>query len=195
MNKDSQELQDGSFHWHLLHGMEKLFLCLQLLAVLGIMAWGTNVLQAFCGAIFSSLLILLSLSDYRYGLLFDELNLALAGVGIVSCCLLKASWEAAVSGTMLGAGILWLVRVLSKGGLGLGDVKLAGAMGVFLGGRLTLVMLLLAFCAGGLFAGCLLISGKAKRSTQVPFGPFLALGGYLALLFGNELWQFYEACL
>lgn len=195
MNKVSQELPTEHFHWHLLCGMEKYFLCLQVLAVLGLWVWGTNVLWTFCGACISAILILLSFGDIRYGLLYDELNLTLAIMSILYVLLVTNSLSAAVTGLLVGAGSLFLLRIATYGGIGIGDIKLAGAIGICLGGRLTLVMLFIAFLLGGLVAIVLLLTGKVQRGTKLPFGPFLAFSSYIAFVFGATIWQWYEGWL
>jgi leader peptidase (prepilin peptidase)/N-methyltransferase len=91
----------------------------------------------------------------------------------------------AASGTML---VLALVR---PEGLGMGDVKLAGVMGLYLG-RAVAPALLAAFAAGAL-AGLALIAlhGREARKRTIPFGPFLALGGVVGLAFGDAAVDWY----
>jgi leader peptidase (prepilin peptidase)/N-methyltransferase len=88
-----------------------------------------------------------------------------------------------------GAGGLLLVAALAyPGGMGMGDVKLAGMMGLFLG-RGVAAALAIAFLSGTL-AGVAIIARKGVRGgrkTAVPFGPFLALGGVVAVFAGSEI--------
>jgi leader peptidase (prepilin peptidase)/N-methyltransferase len=89
----------------------------------------------------------------------------------------------------IGAGGFLLVAALAyPGGMGMGDVKLAGVMGLFLGAAVA-PALLIALVAG-VALGLVVIYRKgthAGRKTAVPFGPFLALGALLAVFVGNEL--------
>ena len=91
-----------------------------------------------------------------------------------------------------GAGALFLmIAVVSGGGMGGGDIKLAAMMGAFLGWPLTAVALLLAFVTGAV-AGVLLIALKRRsRKDPIPFGPSLAAGGVIAMFAGQSLLRWY----
>jgi leader peptidase (prepilin peptidase)/N-methyltransferase len=95
--------------------------------------------------------------------------------------------ERLIAGISAG-GFLLLAALAYPGGMGMGDVKLAGVMGLFLGAAVA-PALLIALVAG-VALGLVVISRKgahAGRKTAVPFGPFLALGALLAVFVGNEL--------
>jgi leader peptidase (prepilin peptidase)/N-methyltransferase len=89
----------------------------------------------------------------------------------------------ALIGGAVGAGLLLVIALISRGGLGLGDVKLAGFAGLALGGPLILPALMITTLAGGLAAACLALRVR-RRSHPMPYAPFIA-GGALAVL----LWQ------
>jgi leader peptidase (prepilin peptidase) / N-methyltransferase len=85
-------------------------------------------------------------------------------------------------------GFLLLAALAYPGGMGMGDVKLAGMMGLFLGAAVA-PALLIALVAG-VALGAVVIARKgaqAGRKTAIPFGPFLALGGLLAVFLGHQL--------
>jgi leader peptidase (prepilin peptidase)/N-methyltransferase len=88
-------------------------------------------------------------------------------------------------------GLLFLAALAYPGGMGLGDVKLAAVMGLFLG-RSVAPAVLVALLVGSI-AGVWLIAreGAAARKRAIPFGPFLALGGTVGLLTGPELIDWY----
>jgi leader peptidase (prepilin peptidase)/N-methyltransferase len=93
---------------------------------------------------------------------------------------------------LAAGGFLLLAALGSPSGMGMGDVKLAGMMGLFLG-RSVGVALLVALLAGTL-AGAAIMARRgmrAGRKTTVPFGPFLALGGLLAALAGDPIVDWY----
>jgi leader peptidase (prepilin peptidase)/N-methyltransferase len=92
-----------------------------------------------------------------------------------------------------GAGIFFLGIVLfSRGkGMGVGDVKLAFLMGLFLGFPKILVALFLSFFLGAILGTVLIILGKKGFKSEVPFAPFLVTGTFLAMFFGNEIIDFY----
>jgi len=100
-------------------------------------------------------------------------------------------WSFLLSG--LGAsGFLFLIWFFSKGKcMGFGDVNLAFFMGLFLGWPNILVAMFSAFFIGAIIGVGLIISGKKKLKSQVPFGPFLIIGTFLALFWGQNLIDWY----
>lgn len=133
--------------------------------------------------------------DWRYGLIFDRLTASMAVLAL--CFHLRAPSDvpALFCGLLAGGAPLFLLRVLTRGGLGGGDVKLMAAGGLWLGARGALLALAIASWTGGLFALALLASGRARRKDEVAFGPFLALGLWAAFLYGERLWRWYEAAV
>jgi leader peptidase (prepilin peptidase)/N-methyltransferase len=97
----------------------------------------------------------------------------------------------ALAGGICGALLLLLVVVFSRGGMGLGDVVLAGLLGFMVGFPLVFIALFLGILAGGIIAAVLLMSGRKKRKEMIPFGPFLCIGGMLTLLWGREILGWY----
>lgn len=98
---------------------------------------------------------------------------------------------ALVSGLAIG-GIFWLLILITRGrGMGGGDVKLGAFLGLSLGFPNSLVAVMVAFLVGALFSVGLIISGKKHLGQTIPFGPFLVLGGILALLFGTQIIDWY----
>jgi leader peptidase (prepilin peptidase) / N-methyltransferase len=98
--------------------------------------------------------------------------------------------ENVIAGAAAG-GLLLAAAIAYPAGMGMGDVKLAAVMGLFLG-RLVGPALFIGFAAGALVGIALVAAhGPAARKQGVPFAPFLALGGVLALLFGSGLIDWY----
>jgi len=98
--------------------------------------------------------------------------------------------ENLIAGAAAG-GFLLIAAIAYPAGMGMGDVKLAAVMGLFLG-KLVGPALFLGFAAGALVGIALVaMHGPAARKQGVPFAPFLALGGMLALLFGAGLIDWY----
>jgi leader peptidase (prepilin peptidase)/N-methyltransferase len=104
-------------------------------------------------------------------------------------------WRSSFVGIVVGGGIFFAIIVLSRGGMGGGDMKLGAMLGAFLGWQLVLVGIMVAVLAGGLVALALLALGRKGRKDPVPFGPFLALGGTVALLWGDQLLTWYLSTL
>jgi leader peptidase (prepilin peptidase)/N-methyltransferase len=97
----------------------------------------------------------------------------------------------AAIGFAIGLLLFLLIVILSRGGMGLGDVKMAALMGIMLGYPSVLVAIFLGIMAGGIVAIVLLAARKKGRKQAIPFGPFLALGTMLALIWGNAIWGWY----
>lgn len=144
-------------------------------------------LAILCGSVFCLLLVTMAAIDYCTGLLPDRGNLFLAGLGLLFVLTGTIhGLSEALLGAAVGAGVLLLLRTLSHGGLGLGDVKYAAAFGVWLGGQGTMLALLLAFAIGAVLALLLLACGRLQRNSELAFGPFLSAGAYLSYL--GVLW-------
>jgi leader peptidase (prepilin peptidase)/N-methyltransferase len=79
----------------------------------------------------------------------------------------------------------------SQGGMGEGDIKMAGLIGLVIGSRLVLVALLMGVILGGLVAGALLLLKIKKRKEAIPFGPFLSLATIATLLWGSDILNWY----
>lgn len=142
---------------------------------------------------FVAALIALGAIDFDHKLLPNKIVYPLAAWGLVSTVLVQRGElvEHLIAG---GAAFLFLfVTVLAyPRGMGMGDVKLGGAMGLFLG-LSVIPALLLAFLSGSL-VGLAIVAreGAAARKKAIPFGVFLALGAIVALLAGPDLIDLYE---
>src|SRR5215218_1018422 len=88
------------------------------------------------------------------------------------------------------AGGLFVLALVYPGGMGMGDVKMGGMLGAFLGPYAALAVFLGALC-GALVGGVLMSLGRMERRSPLPFGVFMAIGGVVALFVGPELWGFY----
>jgi len=92
--------------------------------------------------------------------------------------------------SLLVAGFFYFLVLLTRGrGMGMGDVKLAGLMGLILGWPKILVALYLAFLTGALLGVILVLMGKKKPSSHIPFGPFLATATFISLFWGEKICQ------
>lgn len=141
-------------------------------------------------ALMGGLLTVLSVIDARRFLLPDALNAALALTGAVMVWrLVPSDWQAHAIGAAAGFLILLTVELAYKrlrgvDGLGRGDAKLLGAIGLWTGWIGLPSVLLIASAAGVAFGGAMALRGKNMSSAPIPFGPFLAAGGFAIWLFG-----------
>jgi leader peptidase (prepilin peptidase) / N-methyltransferase len=143
---------------------------------------------------FVAALIALAGIDLDHKLLPNKIVYPLAAYGVIATLLVDRDdlVENLVSGA--GAFAFLLVAVLAyPRGMGMGDVKLAGAMGLYLGAS-VIPALLVAFLSGSV-AGIIILAreGAAARKKAIPFGVFLALGGIVGVLAGPELIDLYES--
>jgi leader peptidase (prepilin peptidase) / N-methyltransferase len=142
---------------------------------------------------FVAALIALAGIDLDHRLLPNKIVYPLAAWGVVA--VLIADRDDIVEHLVAGAGaflFLFLAVLAYPRGMGMGDVKLAGAMGIYLGTS-VIPALLVAFLSGSV-VGIVIIAreGAAARKKAVPFGVFLALGGIVGVLAGPELIDVYE---
>ena len=139
-------------------------------------------------------LMVISFIDLKHYLIPDQLILLMLGTGILlNFFTRELPISSILWGVLVPAGMLFLLAVLSKGGMGGGDIKLAGAAGLFLGWPQSLLALLLASFLGSIFGLTLLIFRLKKRKDPLPFAPFLSGGIVLTVFFGQNLlkWYFY----
>jgi leader peptidase (prepilin peptidase) / N-methyltransferase len=143
---------------------------------------------------FVATLIALAGIDYDHKLLPNRIVYPLAAYGVIATALVDRDDLVEHVAAGAGAFIFLLVAVIAyPRGMGMGDVKLAGAMGLFLGVS-VIPALLVAFLSGSV-VGLAIIAreGAAGRKKAIPFGVFLALGGIVGVLAGPELIDLYES--
>lgn len=97
----------------------------------------------------------------------------------------------AAAGGGIGLGLFLLIAIVSRGGMGWGDVKMAALIGIITGWQLVFVAIFLAVLSGGLVALVLLILKAKSRKQGIPFGPFLSLATMVTLLWGNDILSWY----
>jgi len=144
------------------------------------------------GLVFVTVLAAVTLTDLERRVIPNKILLAgaVAAVAIAAVADPGSLPERAIAALAAG-GLLFLAALAYPRGMGLGDVKLAATMGLFLG-RDVAPAILIALLAGAL-VGLAMIAreGMAARKRAIPFGPFLALGGVVGLLAGDQLVEWY----
>ncbi len=118
-------------------------------------------------------------------------NLLTLGGAVLGLLLPGGDFIDSAKGGLAAATIMGSIAAISRGGIGGGDIKLALAMGTFLGWPLVVPALGLSFCFGGSMGLILILARVKKRTDPIPFGPFLALGTLVARLWGQELVKWY----
>ncbi|GAB4184325.1 MAG: A24 family peptidase [Wenzhouxiangellaceae bacterium] len=165
-----------------------------------VVVWHFGLSAAAIGALaLTWSLIVLTGIDLEHQLLPDTITLPLLWLGLVfNLATTYAPLDQAVIGALAGYLSLWLVyqafRLLTgKEGMGYGDFKLTAALGAWLGWSMLPVIILFASLSGALVGIALLLLARTERETPLPFGPYLAAGGWLALIWGDALLQRYFA--
>ncbi|MDZ7651177.1 MAG: A24 family peptidase [Burkholderiaceae bacterium] len=142
---------------------------------------------------FTWTLIALTFIDADTTLLPDSLTLPLLWVGLLANTQgVFAALPEAVLGAAVGYLVLWSIYWLfklatGKEGMGYGDFKLLGALGAWMGWKMLLPIVLISSVVGALVGIVLIILARRGRDIPIPFGPYLAAAGFIALLYGDDL--------
>ncbi len=150
----------------------------------------------FIYMVLCSVLIIISFIDLKERIIPDVLSIPFIAVGFIFSFFLKNISPAnSLLGILTGGGSLLLIAVagtylFKKESMGGGDVKLAAMIGAFLGWQLTLLSLFLGFFLGSLIGIVILIKNKGKGEI-VPFGPFIAMGTIISILWGENIINWY----
>jgi leader peptidase (prepilin peptidase)/N-methyltransferase len=141
---------------------------------------------------FTAALIAITFIDLEHKIVPNRIIVPAAIYGFVTAAAFRTDMlpELLIAGA--GAFTFFLVAALiHPKGMGMGDVKLAGVMGLYLG-RLVIPALFIAFLVGSVVGVVLVLRhGMRSRKVGVPFAPFMALGGFVAMLAGQQLIDFY----
>jgi leader peptidase (prepilin peptidase)/N-methyltransferase len=166
--------------------------CTGALFAVTVLALHDEPAQLLLGLCFVATLAAITLTDLELRVIPNKILVVSAIVGaVLALALDPASLPERAIGAAAAGGLLFAVALAYPRGMGMGDVKLAAVMGLYLG-RAVAPALLVAFAAGSV-VGLALIArdGAAARKRAVPFGPFLALGGVVGLLAGDQLVDWY----
>jgi leader peptidase (prepilin peptidase)/N-methyltransferase len=159
-------------------------------ATLGVTAW-TAVALLFVAA-----LVVVTFIDIDHQIIPDEISLPGIVLGFIAAATFGPGVLDSLLGILLGGGTLWAVAagyewLRGQEGMGGGDIKLLAMIGAFLGWRAVLVTLLIGSLTGALVGGARVVFGRAESQVPIPFGPFLACGAFAALLWGEQLVDWY----
>ncbi len=153
--------------------------------------------QLAAALVFSWTLLALAVIDLRTTLLPDDLTLPLLWLGLgLSLFPLFAAPEAAIVGAMAGYLSLWAVfwlfkLVTGKEGMGYGDFKLLAAIGAWLGWQSLPMVILLSSVVGAVIGIGMVLFLRHDKRVPIPFGPYLAAAGWLAMIYGDFLQNLY----
>jgi leader peptidase (prepilin peptidase) / N-methyltransferase len=146
--------------------------------------------------LFISMLVIITVSDFAYMLIPDKVLLFFGILLIIARAFSPLDpWWDSIIGAVGGFGILLLIAILSKGGMGGGDIKLFAVLGLVLGIIPTLLTLFLAAFIGAIVGVIHLRRSKQGRKTPVPFGPSIALAAIIVYFYGTQMLDWYTNLL
>lgn len=146
-------------------------------------------------------LICLTLIDFDHMLLPDQITLPLLWLGLLvnidgAIVPLNDSVIGAVAGYMSLFSVFWLFKLLTgKEGMGHGDFKLVAVFGAWIGWQLLPLLILMASAVGAIIGISMMVFKNHQREQAIPFGPYLAIAGWITLLWGNGIWAWYLSYL
>ncbi|WHH59664.1 A24 family peptidase [Petroclostridium sp. X23] len=153
--------------------------------------YGLSV-QFYAFGFLASCLIVISFIDFEHQIIPNGIIIFMMIFGIIFPYFNKSlGYSDAVIGFFAASIPLLIIAILSRGGMGGGDIKLMAVAGLFLGWKLILLALILGCIVGSVIGLALILLKKIQRRDKIPFGPFLATGIFIAMLYGNQILQWY----
>lgn len=150
-----------------------------------VLGWSAELFVAWT---LISLFMIIFVSDITYMIIPDKVLLVFMGIFLLERIFIPLDpWWNSLLGAAVGFFLLLLIAVISKGGMGGGDIKLFALLGFVLGIKMVLLSFFLATLFGALFGIIGLLIGKLKRKNPIPFGPFIAVGTLAAYFFGEQI--------
>ena len=148
---------------------------------------------------YACLFIIIFVIDLEHGLILNKVVYPSLVVALL-LALLPRPWltqwivtgiaNAAIGGA-IGFALFLLIAIVSRGGMGWGDVKLAALIGLAAGFPLVFLAIIMAAILGGIVAVAMVIAKKKQRRQTIPFGPFLAVAAMITLLWGSNIMNWY----
>ncbi len=145
----------------------------------------------------AALLVVISFIDIEYKLILNKITIPglIIGAALTWQLSSQSLFQIAI-GMILGGGLLVAVAILGRGmfgkeSMGMGDVKMAAMIGAFVGAQGITLSLFLGFIIAGIFSSIGIALKKMKRTSYIPFGPFIALGTIVYIFFGEQIINWY----
>lgn len=154
-----------------------------------ILGWTSELFVAWT---LISLFMIIFVSDITYMLIPDKILIVFAGIFLLERIFIPLTlWWDSILGAAIGFALLLLIAVISKGGMGGGDIKLFAVVGFVVGTKVLLLSFFLATLLGAVVGGIGLLLKIVKKGKPIPFGPFIAAGTLLAYYFYEEIISLY----
>lgn len=140
----------------------------------------------------TSLLMIIFVSDIKYMLIPNKVLLFFLPFLIVMRIVVPLNpWYDAIVGAVIAFVLLAIIIIVSKGGMGAGDMKLFGILGIVLGLWKVLLTFFLAALFGAVIGGAFMLFNKVKRKQPIPFGPFIVLATFITYYWGDNIIDWY----
>ena len=162
-----------------------------LLFLLTFLKYGLNAEFIIMLIVISSLIIV-SFIDLEHQIIPNEITFSLIPLGLVMSVFLNhISFINSLLGLVIPVGLLLLIAFIYKKGMGIGDVKLIGMIGVFVGWKYALISIFIGSLLGSIYGIFMMATDKMSRKTRIPFGPFISSGAVIMILWGDFLINWY----
>jgi leader peptidase (prepilin peptidase)/N-methyltransferase len=147
--------------------------------------------------IFTSYLIVVTFIDFDHMVIVDSTNIVAVVLGLPFLVIgdLRGNFVESILGILLGAGIIAIIRFISRGGMGDGDIFLMGVVGFYLGYKMLPLQFMLTLVFASVISILLIVFKIKSRKDYIPFGPFIAIGAWVTLIWGNDILNWYTKLL
>jgi leader peptidase (prepilin peptidase) / N-methyltransferase len=150
-----------------------------------VMGWTSELIVALT---LISLFMIIIVSDITYMIIPDKVLLFFAGVFLVERIFIPLNpWWDSLLGATIGFGLLLIIALVSKGGMGGGDIKLFALLGFVVGTKTVLLAFFLSTLFGAVLGSIGLLLKIVQRGKPIPFGPFIAVGTVIAYYYGEHI--------
>ncbi|MDR6122194.1 leader peptidase (prepilin peptidase)/N-methyltransferase [Bacillus sp. SLBN-46] len=154
-----------------------------------VVGWSSELVLALT---LISMFIIIIVSDIHYMIIPDKILIWFAGIFLLERIIWPLHpWWDSLAGAVTGFVLLLIIALVSKGGMGFGDVKLYALLGFVLGFKLVLMSFFLSTLYGAVLGGVALLFRIVQRRQPIPFGPFIAAGTLSAYYWGSEMIELY----
>ncbi|WP_028579532.1 prepilin peptidase [Desulfogranum japonicum] len=174
--------------------------CMALLAAATFLQFGLGF-DFFYYLFFVACLLVIIFIDIHHQIIPDVISLPGIAIGVAGSFFSQnITWQQSVFGVLFGGGILFLVsfvyfKIARQDGMGGGDVKLLGMLGAFLGWPSLLFIIFFSSLTGSIVGIAAMVKQKKGGKTRIPYGPFLAVAGYLFLFYQDRIYQIWQMYL
>ncbi len=155
--------------------------------------YSEQLIKLVLTSFFTTVLVLVTVTDFEHRMIPNRAIIpAIVIAALVSPLMFGPGWWLALVGGAIGYGFFWITvqlgdRLLGRGAMGWGDVKLAAFVGLITGFPGIVTALVITIIAGGVISLVLLVTRIVNLRSGIPYGPFICLGGFITMLYGQQI--------